>query len=108
MPTLPAKDGKVLLAPHTVILGAGARIAAYLDWGRTGPKLPSMQDLTEVLSLNDELVKAGFGPKAIGFEALYDDLATTGQTTPLPRSARWKLLTFVLRTSSKPLGRISS
>jgi hypothetical protein len=85
MPTLPARDGNVVLAPHTVILGAGASIAAYIDWGKTGPALPSMQDLIDVLTLREEVTKAGYDPNTVGFEALYDELATSKKNEQLRR-----------------------
>jgi hypothetical protein len=73
---LPPLDKNVNHAPHVVILGAGASIAAYLGWGRTGPRLPSMQDLIEVLSLRTEIQNAGYKTDCLNFEAFYDDLSS--------------------------------
>jgi len=66
-------------APHVVLLGAGASIAAYLDWGSIGNKLPSMQDLIEVLDLKLLIEESGFETESLNFEAFYDDLASTGK-----------------------------
>jgi hypothetical protein len=66
-------------APHVVLLGAGASIAAYLDWGSIGCKLPSMQDLIEVLDLKPFIEKSGFETEDLNFEAFYDDLASSGK-----------------------------
>lgn len=79
MPTLPPMDGTVNHAPHVVVLGAGASIAAYLDWGQEGNPLPSMQDLIDTLELRKDIEKAGFDSEGINFEAFYDDLASSGK-----------------------------
>jgi len=78
MPTIPAHDNNVVLAPHVVILGAGASIAAYLDWGKDGQQPPSMDNLVDVLGLRDDIVAAGYDPK-YNFESLYDELASSGK-----------------------------
>jgi hypothetical protein len=63
----------VNLAPHIVLLGAGASVAAYLDWGRVGNPLPSMQDLIDTLALRKDIEGAGFDPDGLNFEAFYDE-----------------------------------
>ena len=82
-PTLPPRDQNVIHAPHVVILGAGASIAAYQDWGSVGPPLPSMQDLIDVLSLRIVLETKGVDVDGLNFEALYDDLASSGRDPEL-------------------------
>lgn len=79
MPTLPPIEKNVNHAPHVVLLGAGASIAAYLDWGSVGAQLPSMQDLLEVLDLKEIIKESGFKTDNLNFEAFYDDLASSGQ-----------------------------
>jgi hypothetical protein len=79
MPTLPPIEKNVNHAPHVVLLGAGANIASYLDWGSVGDKLPSMQDLLEVLELNSLIKESGFKTDNLNFEAFYDDLASNGE-----------------------------
>jgi len=79
MPTLPPIDGNVNLAPHVVLLGAGASIAAYLDWGKIGNPLPSMQGLIDTLSIRKDIENAGFNADGLNFEAFYDDLASSGK-----------------------------
>lgn len=83
MPTMPRLDKNVNHSPHVVLLGAGASIAAYLAWGRLGPKLPSMQDLIEVLSLRTEINNAGYKTEGLNFEAFYDDISSSGENPEL-------------------------
>lgn len=77
--TLPPLDKNVNLASHVVLLGAGASIAAYYHWGKKGPKLPSMQDLINVLGIKELIEEAGFDTDGLNFEAFYDDLASSGE-----------------------------
>ncbi|MBR1120817.1 hypothetical protein JQ628_04755 [Bradyrhizobium lablabi] len=76
-------DGKIVAAPHIVILGAGASIAAYHDWGKIGPALPSMLNLIDLLSLRTDVSAAGYDPNLTNFELLYDELASTGKNEEL-------------------------
>jgi len=59
--------------PHLVILGAGASIAAYNDWGATGPVLPSMNSLAKDLGLSDIIEKHGFCSET-NFEDLFSKI----------------------------------
>src|SRR5690606_7850633 len=81
-------------APHVVILGAGASIAAYIDWGRTGSALPSMQDLVDVLSLREEIPKTGYDAQDLNFESFYDDLASSGKHEGLRRLIESRVYTY--------------
>ena len=63
--------------PHIVILGAGASIAAYNDWGAVGGRPPSMQDIVDILALREAVSQAGYDPDKIEFEDLYDELASS-------------------------------
>ena len=83
MPKLPPMDNNVNHAPHVVLLGAGASIAAYLDWGQKGKRLPSMQDLIEVLSLRTIIEDAGYSTVNLNFEAFYDELCSSGKNLSL-------------------------
>lgn len=78
MPTIPHIEKNVNFAPHVVLLGAGASIASYLDWGSTGDILPSMQDLLDVLDLRSIIKDSGFESENLNFEAFYDDLTSSG------------------------------
>ena len=78
MPSLPYQEDGVIEAPHIVILGAGASIAAYNDWGCIGNILPSMQNVIDTLSLRHEVTGAGYNPDTQDFEDIYDDLASKG------------------------------
>jgi hypothetical protein len=81
--SLPPLDKNVNHAPHVVILGAGASIAAYEHWGKIGNPLPSMKDLIDTLSLRSDLEALGYDIKDINFEAFYDDLASSNANPEL-------------------------
>lgn len=77
MPTLPAKYGKNVVAPHTVILGAGASIAmTRLNEEKFGKKLPSMDNLVEILGLSELLEENKIEFKNKNFELLFAELKT--------------------------------
>ncbi len=76
-PTIPQQDKNVNFAPHVVLLGAGASIAAFRDWGSLGPPLPSMQDLIDCLELREEIEGHGHKATDLNFEDFYDDLASS-------------------------------
>jgi hypothetical protein len=72
-------DRGVVAAPHILILGAGASIAACNNWGAIGGRPPSMQDIVDILELREAVSQAGYDPDKIGFEDLYDELASSGK-----------------------------
>jgi len=78
MPSIPLAD-----RAHIVLIGAGASIAAYDDWGKIGRPLPSMQNLVDLLNLRQSVSTAGYDPDSTGFEDLYDELATSGKNEDL-------------------------
>jgi hypothetical protein len=84
MPTLPALDlaTRVNHSPHVVILGAGASKAAFPRGDPTGKVVPVMQELVACLGLTADLKAAGFADPT-NFEAIYDELATTGSNPAL-------------------------
>lgn len=66
--------------PHVVIVGAGGSRAACPDGDRNGRALPLLKDLPDIADLRPLLEEAGIDPARLSdFEALYDDLATSGQ-----------------------------
>ena len=79
MPTLPDLDiaTRVNHSPHVVILGAGSSKAAFPRGDPNGRVVPVMQQLIECLDLTVSLKSAGFIDHT-NFEAIYDELATTG------------------------------
>src|SRR5215475_2057992 len=83
MPALPRADRNVIQAPHVVLLGAGASVAAQRDWGGSGPRLPSMLDLIDVLGLRNEIERAGYCSDALNFEEFYDELVSCGRSPGL-------------------------
>jgi len=83
--TLPPGKKNAILAPHVVIVGAGASIAAYNHWGKVGRPLPSMQNLIDVLELRKEIESRGYSVDKMDFEAFYDDLATSNSDVELKK-----------------------
>ncbi len=94
MPTVPPRDGSVVLAPHVVVLGAGASIAAYNDWGKTGPRLPSMNDLLDVLSVREEFIESGYDPDRVDFESLYDELVSSKKNEDLRKLIERRVIDY--------------
>lgn len=85
MPSLPPLDvnNKINHAPHVVILGAGASVAAFPKGDRRGRQLPLMQNFIEVLRLDSVLADHGiFGP-IVDFEVFYSDLVESGSKVEL-------------------------
>jgi hypothetical protein len=80
---LPPGKKNAILAPHVVLLGAGASIAAYRHWGSAGRALPSMQDLIDVLELRADFKAKGLPVEELNFESFYDDLVTSGKDPEL-------------------------
>ncbi len=69
MPSLPMTDGKNVIAPHTVLLGAGASIAmTRLNKELTGKELPSMDNLVEVVGLTNLLEAHSIEPLKFYFQ----------------------------------------
>lgn len=82
MPTIPFVQAGEDAAPHVFILGAGASRAACPEGDKQGRPLPVMADLPEVVGLGPLLKAAGFSSvESKDFEALYDELATSGKDT---------------------------
>ena len=77
MPSLPPLDIKknINYAPHVVILGAGASLAAFPNGDRNGRKLPLMRNMVEVIGLEPLLQSYGVTTGYDNFESLYDDLS---------------------------------
>ena len=93
MPSLPPLDikRKINHAPHVVLLGAGASLAACPDGDANGRKLPLMRNLVEVVGLRELLTTNGIVEWHEDFEALYDGLATDGSKSDLLRSLEQRL-----------------
>lgn len=96
MPSLPPLDidRKINHAPHVVLLGAGASLAAFPRGDANGRRLPLMRDLVEVVSLRELLAANGVCHGYEDFEALYDDLATDETKQGLVRSLEQRLHTY--------------
>lgn len=62
------------VAPHVVILGAGASKAAFPNGDKNGRKLPLMQDFVEVLNLGSALSECDIEYEGANFEKIYDEL----------------------------------
>jgi hypothetical protein len=98
MPQLPAFNPltNVNESPHVVILGAGASRAAFPNGDAKGSRLPLMVDLVDCLGLGQTLQAAGF-QKTVDFEALYDELATTGLHRSLREEIEAKVWSYFER-----------
>ena len=79
MPSIPPIIKNVNHASYVVILGAGASIASYMDWGSVGPPLPSMQNLIEKFELKEVIEQFGYNSIGLNFEAFYDELSSKGK-----------------------------
>ena len=64
-------------APHVVILGAGASLAAFPNGDTHGRRLPLMRDTVDILGLKTLLTKYGVNKGYEDFESLYDGLVTS-------------------------------
>lgn len=59
--------------PHVVILGSGATRAAFPNGEGSGKRLPIMNDLSDIVGLDDILIRAGIPPTA-NIEDAYSSL----------------------------------
>ena len=65
--------------PHIVIVGAGGSRASCPRGDKNGRHLPVMADLIDRVGLRPLLETAGVGERVDNFEAVYSDLATSGE-----------------------------
>lgn len=95
MPTLPDLDitTRVNHSPHVVILGAGASKAAFPYGDPNGRVVPAMQQLIKCLDLESSLKMAGLDDTK-DFEAIYDDLASTGSNLTLVREIEQRVRNY--------------
>lgn len=70
-------------APHVVILGAGASLAAFPNGDARGRRLPLMRDIVDTIGLKPLLTKYGVTSGYEDFESLYDGLVTSGAAPEL-------------------------
>ena len=73
---LPRLDKNINHSPHVVILGAGASIANYKHSGEIGKKLPSMNDLIEIVELKKLIEDYDIKQTNNNFEAFYDYISS--------------------------------
>lgn len=71
-------------SPHVVLVGAGASRAALPHGDPLGRKVPVLDDLVELVGLTSLLLEAGVD-HAKNFEAVYDSLASRGDSDLLRR-----------------------
>jgi len=71
------------LRPHIVILGAGASVAAFPTGDANGKKLPTMDNLVEILDLEPILKRGGIEYKSCNFEDIYSRLYESNPKSPL-------------------------
>lgn len=93
MPSLPPLDikRKINHAPHVVLLGAGASLAAFPAGDANGLMLPMMRNLVDIVGLRDLLISNGIHEGHDDFEALYDGLATDNSNPDLLRELEERL-----------------
>jgi hypothetical protein len=84
MPSLPHLDimRNINHAPHVVLLGAGASLAAFPSGDAHGRKLPLMRNIVKVVGLGALLADHGVHENYENFEVLYDSLATNNTIAP--------------------------
>jgi hypothetical protein len=70
------------LRRHIVILGAGASIAAFPDGDANGKKLPTMENLIEMLDLEPVLERGGVENRRRNFEDIYSELYENDPDSP--------------------------
>lgn len=87
MRSLPPLDLKTKMnyAPHVIVLGAGASLAAFPKGERAALPLPLMRNLVEIVELGPVLNEFGIKYEINDFESFYNDLATTGKNSSLLR-----------------------
>ena len=80
------------LAPHVVLLGAGASRAAFPNGDRSGKIIPLMDDLVEVIGLGPIIKQAGmaFGNES-NFEVIYSKLASNPRYANTTRKIEQKV-----------------
>jgi len=95
VPRLPAFEPQKQInhSPHVVILGAGASRAAFPDGDANKRRLPLLVDLPDCLDLRTAISSAGF-PADANFEAIYDELATTGRCPSLKAEIESKVRSY--------------
>ena len=83
---LPAFDPSknACFAPHIVILGAGASLAAFPNGDVAGNRLPLMDDFVQTVGLEDVLRSAGVSWQGRNFEEVFSELyARRGRSEPV-------------------------
>lgn len=70
-------------APHLVILGAGASVAACPNGDASGRRLPLMRDLVDTIGARELLIAHGITTGFDDFEALYNGLASDSSMAEL-------------------------
>jgi hypothetical protein len=72
-------------ARHVVILGAGASVAAFPQGDASGRRLPTMDNLTEMLGLEPVLERGGVKKTRRNFENIYSELYEIDPGLPILR-----------------------
>lgn len=77
MPSFPRKSSKKtgIMAPHVVVLGAGASRQAFPNGDKNGLKLPLMYDFIETVGLGELLAIKNIIHKSRNFEDIYDEIS---------------------------------
>lgn len=81
-------------APHVVILGAGASVAAFPNGDLNGRRLPLMRNLVEVVGLEPLLSAYGISSGFEDFESLYDRLVSSNADPKLLQALESKVRAY--------------
>lgn len=80
--------------PHVVILGAGASLAAQPHGDKFGRKLPTLNNITEITEIEDDLNKLGVNMPILDFEDTFDSLYKINSESPYFQSIRNKIYSY--------------
>ena len=79
---------------HIVILGAGASVAAFPHGDANGKRLPTMDNLIEMLGLEPILEQGGVKNRRRNFENIYSDLYEIDPGLPILKEIEEIIYTY--------------
>ena len=79
---------------HIVVLGAGASVAAFPHGNVNGKRLPTMDDLIEMLGLEPVLKGGGVKDTRRNFETIYSELYEIDPGLPILREVEKIIYTY--------------
>lgn len=89
------RESKKMLAPHVVIIGAGASLAAFPNGDAKGNIIPLMNNLITVVGLERDLIRYGIDPLSVNnFESFYSHLVKDHQNDNLVNDINLKIYEY--------------